>query len=92
MRTSYLYLSRLPISHPTAWAQYLSVASDTVDRSFNFARIGATVDSTLVDAGPIESFVDQVVTFREYFSSADSEIMWTSNGTLFTLFFGVNDM
>ncbi|KAL8292266.1 hypothetical protein RQP46_001732 [Phenoliferia psychrophenolica] len=83
------------VSPPTrvvSWAQYLSIAVGAEERNFNFASIGATVDSKLVDGGPIPSLVDQVDTFEEFFASGDSEVMWASNTTLFSLFYGVNDI
>ena len=74
------------------WAQYLGLAAGAEERTFDFAVIGATIDNDLVDGGEVPSLVEQVDTFRDYFAPIDSEVAWSSNGTLFTLFFGVNDM
>ena len=64
-------------------------------QTYNLAFGGATIDSALVTAGfpfHVPSFLEQVTdTFLPLYSSTPA-VPWTSNNTIFTIFFGINDV
>ena len=77
---------------------YVDFLSTTYNESFiqtyNFGYGGATVDPTLV-ASPyglvVQSFEQQVIDgFLPFYSHG--EVPWSPGNTLFTVFFGINDV
>lgn len=70
--------------------------------SYDFAVAGATVDDDLVMAylTTVPSFVQQVSEFGTYYAqgsgvytaSASSSVEWSSSNSLFTAWFGINDI
>ncbi|ORY57702.1 hypothetical protein BCR35DRAFT_283930 [Leucosporidium creatinivorum] len=77
------------------WLQYLALNNPPTNNSyFDLAAFGATVNGTLVKDNnvTVPSFIDQVGVFQRYFVPAPSSVKWQSNNTLFTLWFGINDI
>ncbi|GAA5902616.1 hypothetical protein JCM6882_009334 [Rhodosporidiobolus microsporus] len=78
------------------WIHYLALSSPKTNNSyFDFAKFGATVNNSIVmaasDSPP--DFVTQVDTWEEYFvAPAEKEVKWNPETTLFTVFFGINDI
>ncbi|GAA5820703.1 hypothetical protein JCM11251_003119 [Rhodosporidiobolus azoricus] len=80
------------------WIHYLALSNDATSNSYyDFAGFGATVNNSIVqaasDAPP--SFADQVKTWEEYFvkpEGEETEVEWTGENSLFTIFFGINDI
>ena len=78
---------------------YIDFLATTYNRSYiqayNLGYGGATVDQALVASsyGPVvQSFEQQVTdTFIPVYSNNDN-VSWTSNDTLFSIFFGINDV
>ncbi|EJU00788.1 hypothetical protein DACRYDRAFT_108846 [Dacryopinax primogenitus] len=77
------------------WVQYLrGTYNVTYTKVYNLAYGGATTDSYLVTPylPTVQSFVEQVSLWDQYFSPPPSVVPWTSNNTLFTVFIGINDV
>ncbi|BGP40915.1 hypothetical protein JCM10450v2_004920 [Rhodotorula kratochvilovae] len=79
------------------WVQYLAFSQAATNQSYyDFAQGGATVNNSLIqmqttgDVPP--SFDEQVGQFEEFFTGDETEVKWTGEGSLFTVFFGINDM
>ncbi len=73
------------------WPVYLTIEyNQSVIETYNFARVGATIDHALIPHG--SSFVHQL---RKGFLTvhADEEgAKWDASTTLFAIFFGMNDV
>ncbi|KAM0752847.1 hypothetical protein T439DRAFT_354325 [Meredithblackwellia eburnea MCA 4105] len=74
------------------WAQYFAMAANSPNTLYDLAASGATTDNAIVDAGVIPSFVQQVSEFSEYFTQGATTVPWTGPNTLFTVWFGINDV
>ncbi|GAA5999815.1 hypothetical protein JCM10207_005924 [Rhodosporidiobolus poonsookiae] len=77
------------------WVEYLALSSSLTNNSYyDFARSGATVNNSVVvaasDAPP--AFLDQEALFEQYFVGDGKEVQWNSETSLFTVFFGINDI
>lgn len=69
------------------WFDYLAVATNTANTSWNFAQAGATGNNDIV-ASAVPSLVQQVATFQEH---ADN-LAWDPRRTLFGIWIGINDV
>ncbi|GAA5890431.1 hypothetical protein JCM8208_004871 [Rhodotorula glutinis] len=75
------------------WVQYLAFMQNA--SYFDFAQSAATVNNSIIHNNRGEtppSFDIQLATFEEYFAGGEPEIPWTSDKSLFTVFFGINDI
>ncbi|KAB5595461.1 Phospholipase A-2-activating protein [Ceratobasidium theobromae] len=77
------------------WVQYLGDVYNVTDtKVYNLAYGGATTDSKLVTPylPTVQSFVDQVSLFKNYFSPPPFAAQWSSDNSLFAVFIGINDV
>ncbi|GAA6009454.1 hypothetical protein JCM10207_003787 [Rhodosporidiobolus poonsookiae] len=88
------------------WIQYLtnpaSLESESTQLPFetnrsivlyDLAFSGATVNGSIVEGSEgTPDFVAQVEMFEEYFDPPPQEAAWNANRTLFTIWFGINDV
>ncbi|KZT61573.1 carbohydrate esterase family 16 protein [Calocera cornea HHB12733] len=77
------------------WVEYLrGTYNVTYTKVYNLAYGGATTDSYLVTPylPTVQSLVNQVTLWDQYFSPAPSVAPWTTNNTLFAIFIGINDV
>ncbi|KAM0747400.1 hypothetical protein T439DRAFT_329128 [Meredithblackwellia eburnea MCA 4105] len=75
------------------WIQYVANGSTTTSSTYyNFAQLGATISNSVVYSNGAGDFSTQVVNFLEYFNSTGSEVQWDSDTSLFTVWFGNDDM
>ncbi|GAA5844661.1 hypothetical protein JCM9279_002872 [Rhodotorula babjevae] len=75
------------------WVQFLAYAQNA--SYFDFAQSAATVNNSIIHINRGEtppSFDIQLATFEQYFAGDKPEISWTSDKSLFTVFFGINDI
>lgn len=63
----------------------------TGTRQIDYAVSGAAIDNTIIDRR-VTDFFNQTRLFLEDFNPAPSDFQWTSTNSLFTVFFGINDM
>jgi hypothetical protein len=72
--------------------QYLALSNNNTQHSyFDFAASGATVNDSVIVAQvpqPPPSFERQVDRFKQHFPT-QGEVVWQSESTLFTVFFGI---
>ena len=64
-------------------------------QAYNLAYGGATIDPALVPSNfglMVQSFKQQVTQIFLPVYSVNDNVPWTSNDTLFTIFFGINDV
>ncbi|SGY89465.1 BQ5605_C039g11751 [Microbotryum silenes-dioicae] len=91
------------ISGGRAWVQYFAENSTNASTSYyNFAslatdvvstsRAGATVDNSIVYSNGAVDFVNQVVAWKTYFNSTNSPYSWSPSTSLFTIWFGNDDL
>ncbi|GAA5824102.1 hypothetical protein JCM5353_006145 [Sporobolomyces roseus] len=74
------------------WVQFLAYSQPKLATSYyDFARSGATVNNSVVPSNA-QSFVDQFKLWKEWFVGNESEVKWASESTLFTIWFGINDV
>ncbi|GAA5881313.1 hypothetical protein JCM16303_000124 [Sporobolomyces ruberrimus] len=74
------------------WIQFLAYSQPKLANSYyDLAYSGATTNNSIV-ASNVPCFVDQVNIWRDWFTKPDSEVKWQSNSTLFTVWFGINDV
>ncbi|GAA6051102.1 hypothetical protein JCM3770_004715 [Rhodotorula araucariae] len=78
------------------WVQFLAFSHAATNQSyFDFAQSGATVDNSIIrtnDGNVPPSFDMQVAEWEQFFGVQEAEVKWTAEGSLFTVFFGINDM
>ncbi|KAK9772083.1 hypothetical protein AB5N19_11705 [Seiridium cardinale] len=78
------------------WVGYLVAEyNNSLALAYDFAIAGATVDSTIVPPyqSAVKSFVQQAALFDQYYGSGSShEGVWASEDSLFTSWFGINDI
>ncbi|EIN12103.1 hypothetical protein PUNSTDRAFT_43146 [Punctularia strigosozonata HHB-11173 SS5] len=86
------------------WIEYLTSTYNVSHVNlFNFASIsiifiisygGAVTDQNIIaqSSSATQSFRDQVNNFLEYYANNSSLAQWNKNNTLFTIFFGINDI
>lgn len=77
------------------WVEYLrGTYNVTYTKVYNLAYGGATTDSYLVTPylPTVQSLVEQVSLWDQYFSPAPSVAPWTTNNTFFAIFIGINDV
>ncbi|GAA5993447.1 hypothetical protein JCM10908_002194 [Rhodotorula pacifica] len=86
-----------------SWPQFLARADPLVKlKLYDFAVGGAATNNTALylsgQAATIPDFPQQFDTFKRYFAqpgglaASSGEVTWQSNRTLFTAFFGINDV
>ncbi|GAA6005411.1 hypothetical protein JCM11491_003633 [Sporobolomyces phaffii] len=74
------------------WVQFLAYSQPKLaDSYFDMAYSGATTNNSIV-ASNVPCFVDQANIWKDWFTKPDSEVKWQSNTTLFTVWFGINDV
>ncbi|KAJ4387613.1 hypothetical protein N0V93_008209 [Gnomoniopsis smithogilvyi] len=74
------------------WVGYLvTTYNDSLVLAYDFAVAGATVDSDIVPQyeSSVRDFVQQVTEFQNHYSDSD---IWNSSNSLFTSWFGINDI
>ena len=77
------------------WVTYLTTKYNTsLVFTYNYAYGGATTDAELVTPyeDTVLSFVDQVGEFEEGAGTKPAETPWTGEGSLFSVWIGVNDI
>ncbi|GAA5876378.1 hypothetical protein JCM3774_005315 [Rhodotorula dairenensis] len=86
-----------------SWPTYLATADPLVNlKLYNFAVGGAATNNTALyltgQVTTIPDFPQQVATFKQYFAqpggiaTSNGTVSWESNRTVFTVFFGINDV
>ncbi|GAA5978541.1 hypothetical protein JCM5350_003133 [Sporobolomyces pararoseus] len=74
------------------WVQFLAYSQPKLANSYyDLAYSGATTNNSIV-ASNVPCFIDQVNIWKDWFTKPDSEVKWQSNSTLFTVWFGINDV
>ncbi|GAA5849297.1 hypothetical protein JCM3766R1_001639 [Sporobolomyces carnicolor] len=74
------------------WVQFLAYSQPKLATSYyDLAYSGATTNNSVV-ASNVPCFIDQANIWRDWFAKPDSEVKWRSNSTLFTVWFGINDV
>ncbi|KAL8278647.1 hypothetical protein RQP46_008939 [Phenoliferia psychrophenolica] len=76
------------------WIQYLAASTNAPNTWYDFAAYGAVLDNDIVRWNETQppSVVEQVASFKQYFTPGSSKVPWSSGDTLFTVFIGVNDV
>ncbi|GAA6051104.1 hypothetical protein JCM3770_004716 [Rhodotorula araucariae] len=78
------------------WVQFLAFSHAATNQSyFDFAQSGATVNNSIIHSkhGNVPpSFDEQVAIWNQFFGGKNAEVKWTGESSLFTVFFGINDM
>lgn len=88
MRTPSEYsLLAKPTSTTADWIQYLHDDATPADSFYNFASLGATISSGVVDGKGAADFASQVAAFTSEFGTS-AEVRWTADTSLFTIWFG----
>ncbi|KAF2485855.1 hypothetical protein BDY17DRAFT_338602 [Neohortaea acidophila] len=86
----------LTTSNGPNWIDFLTTTyNDTFVKTVNFAFGGATVDQAIIPQflPAIKSFKDQLFDFYlPHYSAAPVSFPWKASDTLFTFFFGINDV
>ncbi|GAA6064630.1 hypothetical protein JCM10212_000599 [Sporobolomyces blumeae] len=74
------------------WVQYLAYSQSGLASSYyDLAFSGATTNNSVVKSN-VPDFITQVDLFEWWFAGENSEVEWESETTLFTIWFGINDV
>ncbi|KAM6502929.1 hypothetical protein JOM56_002906, partial [Amanita muscaria] len=75
------------------WVDYLTTTyNQSLTLTYNLARGGATINSSLVTPGQGVSLEDEVNTFLSKFAHSPPSTPWKTWNTLFSIWIGINDI